>query len=57
MMTICIRCGYLYQGKEPFRSLADNWVCPDCGASIDSFAVINEVLPEKNDEILNDLDD
>jgi len=37
--------------------LAENWVCPDCGANIDSFAVINEALPEKNEENSNDMDD
>ncbi|HHA19589.1 MAG TPA: rubredoxin, partial [Methylophaga sp.] len=31
MMTICIPCGYVYQGKESFESLAEEWCCPDCG--------------------------
>jgi len=47
MMTICIPCGYVYQGKESFESLAEEWCCPDCGASKQCFSEIDESLPEK----------
>ncbi|NOR70404.1 MAG: hypothetical protein GQ532_12050 [Methylomarinum sp.] len=46
MMTICIPCGYIYQGKEPFESLPEDWCCPDCGSSIKYFETIDESLPE-----------
>ena len=53
MMTICIPCGYIYEGDEPFESLPEAWYCPDCGANIKSFAEIDESLPEKAKEITN----
>ena len=46
MMTICIPCGYIYQGEEPFESLPEDWCCPDCGSSIKYFETIDESLPE-----------
>ena len=44
----CLVCGYVYDpetgdpdnGVEPgtsFEALADDWVCPDCGAGKDMF--------------------
>ena len=46
---ICSICGYIYDpemgdpenGVEPgtaFDDLADDWVCPDCGATKDLFS-------------------
>jgi rubredoxin len=46
MMTICIPCGYIYQADEPFESLPESWCCPGCGASLNSFAEIDESLPQ-----------
>ena len=47
MMTICIPCGYIYQGNDAFESLPKDWCCPDCGAGKQSFSEIDESLPEK----------
>ncbi|MCF6249890.1 MAG: rubredoxin [Methylococcaceae bacterium] len=54
MKTICIPCGYIYDGNEPFQSLPKTWCCPDCGGSIMSFAEIDESLPKKVHDILDD---
>ena len=53
MMTICIPCGYIYEGDELFESLPETWCCPDCGVNIKSFAEIDESLPEKAKEMTN----
>jgi rubredoxin len=37
---VCGVCGYIYDPDEEgvaFRDLADDWVCPICGASKDQF--------------------
>ncbi|MDD2497168.1 MAG: rubredoxin [Desulfitobacteriaceae bacterium] len=47
----CVVCGYLYDPEEgdpengispkiEFEDLADNWICPDCGADKDHFEKI-----------------
>jgi rubredoxin len=40
----CLVCGYIYDPEEhdnvPFEDLADDWVCPDCGAGKDMFEAI-----------------
>jgi rubredoxin len=37
----CLVCGYIYvpeeNGNVPFEKLADDWVCPECGASKNEF--------------------
>jgi rubredoxin len=37
----CLVCGYIYDPAEnddvAFEDLADDWVCPDCGAGKDMF--------------------
>jgi flavin reductase (DIM6/NTAB) family NADH-FMN oxidoreductase RutF/rubredoxin len=33
----CDVCNYIYDGTLPFDELADNWVCPVCGATKDHF--------------------
>ncbi|HAL94040.1 MAG TPA: rubredoxin [Rectinema sp.] len=46
---VCDVCGYIYDPAEgdpdgkipagtPFEELPDDWVCPMCGASKDSFS-------------------
>lgn len=47
MITICIPCGYIYKAEQAFESLPGNWCCPDCGASIDCFDMIDESLADK----------
>ncbi len=48
----CEPCGYIYDpaagdpenGVEPgtpFESLPEDWVCPDCGASMDQFTAVD----------------
>jgi rubredoxin len=41
----CIVCGYIYDPGEnsniSFSSLADDWVCPECGAGKDQFKIVN----------------
>jgi len=54
MITICIPCGYIYQGKEAFQSLPGSWVCPDCGTEIKNFAEIDEKLPESTEKLIAD---
>ena len=37
---VCAVCGYIYDPEEEgvaFEDLADDWVCPICGASKDQF--------------------
>ncbi|MGB9686822.1 MAG: rubredoxin [Rectinema subterraneum] len=49
---VCDVCGYIYDPAEgdpdgkipagtPFDQLPDDWVCPMCGASKDSFSPID----------------
>jgi len=49
----CLRCGYVYDpavgdpdnGVEPgtaFEDLPHGWVCPDCGAGLDEFELIED---------------
>jgi len=33
----CSVCGYIYEEDKPFADLADDWVCPVCGANKDAF--------------------
>jgi len=51
MIKICIPCGYIYQGEITFDELPEDWLCPDCGAVIGSFAEIDESLPEKEEDL------
>ena len=48
---LCLLCGYVYdeekgspeEGIEPgtrWEDLADDWVCPECGAMKDDFEMI-----------------
>jgi methylamine---glutamate N-methyltransferase subunit C len=41
----CIPCGFIYneekEGKE-FSELPEDWTCPICGVSKDSFELITE---------------
>jgi len=47
-------CGYIYEQNEPpFSDLAEDWCCPECGASIQSFAEIDESLPEQAETIID----
>jgi len=50
---VCLVCGYLYdpeKGDEksgilpgvPFENLPADWVCPECGAGKDQFAMVQE---------------
>jgi rubredoxin len=35
---VCNLCGYEYDGSDgPFEGLADDWVCPLCGAPKSDF--------------------
>ncbi len=49
----CQICGYAYDPKAgdsdndidpgtPFEDLPDDWVCPECGADKDQFAIMEE---------------
>ncbi|MDR0912305.1 MAG: rubredoxin [Methanobrevibacter sp.] len=39
MVYVCTLCGYEYSDAEPtFEDLADDWVCPMCGAGKSMFA-------------------
>jgi len=51
MITICIPCGYIYKADQSFESLSQDWCCPDCGASIDCFDIIDESIPDKTKRI------
>ncbi len=51
MITICIPCGYIYDGELAFERLPQDWCCPDCGASINCFDTIDPSLPEKKSKI------
>ena len=35
---ICIDCGYIYAGKQPFEQLGNQYVCPQCNAPKKRFA-------------------
>ena len=48
---VCDVCGYVYDPAAgdpsngikpgtPFEEVPDSWVCPDCGASKDSFSPV-----------------
>ncbi len=58
---ICLSCGYLFDENkgdkknkiEPntsFLSLPENWICPDCGASKDSFEEIDFLDEDEKDK-------
>ena len=42
---LCNICGYIYdeetEGGVKFETLADDWVCPDCGVVTDDFDVMD----------------
>ena len=49
----CSVCGHLYREVEgdplrgvppgtPWAEVPDNWVCPDCGATKESFVCVDE---------------
>lgn len=42
---ICEVCDYVYDPKDhddvAFKSLPDDWLCPDCGVSEDQFDVLD----------------
>ncbi len=49
---VCDLCGYVYdpaagdpsngiQPGTPFEEVPSSWVCPDCGASKDSFSAMD----------------
>ncbi len=50
MIRICIPCGYIYDGEQPFQSLPEHWGCPDCGTAIDNFGKIDESEFKKPDQ-------
>jgi len=41
----CTVCDYVYDpaenGNTAFKDLADDWVCPECGAGKDVFELIS----------------
>ncbi len=46
MKYICIPCGYLYDEQDSnntllWMQLADDWQCPDCGASKSNFGELD----------------
>ncbi len=51
MITICIPCGYIYKGELAFEFLADDWCCPDCGASMNSFQQIDVTIGNEAEQI------
>lgn len=45
MKYVCILCGYIYDDNEhdvKFVDLPEDWVCPLCGATKESFHELEE---------------
>ena len=43
MKHVCKLCGYVYDDSlesTPFDLLAEDWICPVCGATKDDFEVV-----------------
>jgi len=45
---VCVDCGYIYDGKEAFDSLPNNYKCPVCDSSKKRFFAATGRVPRGN---------